>query len=419
MGKKNDLTPVKGEPLESIDPEATEEVKLDSDEDTAKAESKAKAPESKTAAADKLADKATDKANDSKDDKEKTKDDKADKDKATAVTKDKESDTKAAAEKATTEEVKASDKTSDKESKPKEKEEAAVASEKSQKAELNEEDAPPMPKRPVDPVQQLKDELLLAFPDADAKLVTTVLVASQGNLEHAFSALLYYFDPLNPADIPVPAPAALAGKAAGQAPAGLLAAGAKYGLLTEDEILARKLQQQFEEEDRQARQQRRSRRLQQQQPRQRLPREQYDYDDDSYDEIEQIKETFTQGFEEAKTTINGWMLGLSKKLEEFSQGDEPQDSRQQYQGPLFGALGGSAGNDTRTLKREGNRVQFDEDPVQITELHLPLIRMNNNEKMEKQPTTAAGAAAASAASDKKWQPLDANSDKFQVDLDED
>lgn len=419
MGKKSDLKQVKSEPLESIEPEATEEVKLDSDDDATKADSTTKAPEPKAATTDNVTDKSKDKANEAKSDKDKTAEDKDDKAKPAATTDDKESDKKSTTSDKTDKVTK--DEAADKDTKSTDKKEATPASEKPQSADKSDEDAPPMPKRPVDPVQQLKDELLLAFPDADAKLVTTVLVASQGNLEHAFSALLYYFDPLNPADIPVPAPATLTGAGAGQAPPGLLAAGAKYGLLTEDEILARKLQQQFEEEDRRARQQRRSKRLQQhqqqQQPRQRAPRdqEQYDNDDDSYDELEQIKETFTQGFEEAKTTINGWVLGFTKKIEELSQDRaEPDQSRQQYQGPLFGALGGSAGNDTRTLKRDGNRVQFDEDPVQITELQLPLIRMNNNDKVEKPATSPAA-----AASNKKWQPLDANSDKFQVDLDED
>lgn len=250
-----------------------------------------------------------------------------------------------------------------------------------------EEEGPPKPKRPVDPVERLKNELRLAFPEASDNLITSVLIASQGNLEYAFPALLHYFDPSTPVDIPatpVQGP-----------PRGTVAAGAKYPSLNEDEVLARQLQKQFEEEDKRAR---RERRRERQQPQQ----QQHGYDDDLVDEFEQIKETFTQGLEDAKSTINGWVLGLSKKFEELSGDEPPQQSK-----PLFGAFGGQDRPQHERPQRTQNRARFDDDPVTYSEQHLPLIRMNNNEDATKK------------AEPKKWQPLDANSDKFQVDLDDD
>lgn len=374
MTKKNDLKPVQGKPLDSIDDDKTEEVQLDSDADD-KAKDSLKEDTTKATETDK---------DDAKDTKETAKED------SKAESKDKDSKNKDSKDKDT--------KSDDKKDAKDAKDTKTSETDKKEAKDDDDEQAPPKPKRPVDPVEALKNELKLAFPDADNKLITTVLVASQGNLELAFSALLYWFDPLQQVDIPTgpaTAPAALATVAGGTA------AGAKYPLLTEDEILARKLQKQFEEEDRRRR--REGRRTRQGHP------QQQQHDDDSPDEFEQIKETFNQGIEEAKTTINGWMLGLTKKFEELL-GDQESPSQRQ-QGPLFGALGGLQAPNRRTHSR------FDEDPEIIGDSHLPLIRMDNNDK--DLPDLPRRKERAPAALAKKWEPLDANSDKFQVDSDDD
>jgi len=50
--------------------------------------------------------------------------------------------------------------------------------------------APPKPPRPLSPRRQAENTLKEAFPTVDAAVVRAVLVASDGNLERAFHALL-------------------------------------------------------------------------------------------------------------------------------------------------------------------------------------------------------------------------------------
>ena len=50
--------------------------------------------------------------------------------------------------------------------------------------------APPKPPRPLSPRQQSENTLTEAFPTIDGSVVKAVLVASNGNLERAFHALL-------------------------------------------------------------------------------------------------------------------------------------------------------------------------------------------------------------------------------------
>lgn len=71
--------------------------------------------------------------------------------------------------------------------------EAVAAARPSQAhAQWPEEDvqAPPKPARPSSPQAQAEHTLIEAFPSIDAKVVKAVLVASGGQLEPAFNALL-------------------------------------------------------------------------------------------------------------------------------------------------------------------------------------------------------------------------------------
>lgn len=52
------------------------------------------------------------------------------------------------------------------------------------------EAAPPKPPRPLSPRQQAENTLKEAFPTVDAAVIKAVLVASDGNVERAFHALL-------------------------------------------------------------------------------------------------------------------------------------------------------------------------------------------------------------------------------------
>lgn len=50
--------------------------------------------------------------------------------------------------------------------------------------------APPKPLRPLSPMQQNKVVLKEAFPSVDDNVIEAVLIASGGNIEPAFNALL-------------------------------------------------------------------------------------------------------------------------------------------------------------------------------------------------------------------------------------
>lgn len=261
------------------------------------------------------------------------------------------------------------------------------------------DDAPPPPPRPVSRVSQIKQDLKDAFPNIEDKLITAVLIASQGNADPAFNALLYISDPSFEAEIPEPAPSVPSKKVVNE----------PKNTLTDDELLARKLQHEFELEDKRRRahhhEHERRRRRQQSQPE----------DDDSVDEFGQIKESFSQGFEEARTTLNGWVSGFAKKLQEPKDGSGSQLQESQSQNPkLFGALGGSS------YTKQNKNNTFDEDPRIISnDLHSQINLKDNDEDEVTSPSLPErqGAQAGnekSAQSDsyidsnKKWQPL--NSD---------
>ncbi|QFZ30000.1 putative CUE domain-containing protein [Clavispora lusitaniae] len=276
-------------------------------------------------------------------------------------------------EKAKTDEKSKTDEESKTENEAKaEKAEAEAAESKPEEAE---EDAPPPPMRPLSPLSQIKKDLKDAFPSSEDRIIEAVLIASEGRVDPAFNALLYLSDPsfkpepLAPAPVPAPRPSTL----------------------TDDEKLARKLQKEFEKEDR-----RRSRK-------QRPPQPQNQ--DESSDEFESLKETFTQGYEEAKTTINSWVSGLSRKI--AGEEEQPKKPRTPRQKPkLFGALGGSSFNSNSP------NHNFDEDPeILASDFH-------NKATMDENPPQLP-----TRDRNQRWVPLNSdvpvNQDAFLVTDSED
>lgn len=278
--------------------------------------------------------------------------------------------------------------------------------------DVEDEAAPPQPPRPVDPITKITTELKDAFPGIDEKYITAVLIASQGEVDPAFNALLYISDPSFKPEIPVPS----LGTPKGPAPSSR-----KGTTLTDDELLARKLQKEFELED--ERRRRRDKRKHQKQHQQQQPA-----GDESGDDFDQIKETFTQGLEEARTTLNGWVSGIAKKFD--------SNPDQQKQNPkLFSALGGSSFNNDN--KRKTNR--FDEDPQILSNDFNNRISLTDNDNDKDLPhlpqragsnhskTTTTSAPQSDTPADtknpSKWQPLNsdvpANSDAFLVTDSED
>lgn len=260
-----------------------------------------------------------------------------------------------------------------KEEKTVEKKETGVEEKPSEKEKSSEETydeeapPPPPPPRPVSPVTQMKQELKGAFPNVEEKYITAALIASRGQIDPAFNALLYLSDPSVEPEIPI--------SAAPSAPA--------YDP-TDDEKLARKLQQEFEQEDRR----RRSKHLKEKRERERLRRIEQG-EDDSPDELDQIKETFTQSLEGARTTLNGWVSGIAKKFQdpnEESLGRYRSEEGGRYSHPdsgssqnkkLFGALGGSSYfSNTDRVNKKSN---FDDDPQLISNDFSSKIRMNDGD----------------------------------------
>lgn len=253
-----------------------------------------------------------------------------------------------------------------------------------QLAKTDEDDAPPPPARPLSPLAQAKKDLKEAFPQIEDKYVEAVLIASLGRVDPAFNALLFLLDPnFHPDKVAVPSPRP------------------QVSATADDELLARQLQKEFEREDRRRRAHHQGRRQKDLPP---AP------EDESPDEFEQIKETFTQGFEEAKTTINSWVTGLSKKFNQDEQ--QPQQTGRNQSPKLFGALGGSSfNNNTRNTK------SFDEDP------EILALDFRKNVKLDDAPPQLPKREEAKKLDEakkpqSKWQPLNSDvpvqSDAFLV-----
>lgn len=246
-----------------------------------------------------------------------------------------------------------------------------------------EEDAPAPPARPLSPVAQKKKELKDAFPTIEDKYIQAVLIASDGRMDSAFNALLFLLDPSFTPEIgqQTKAPAVPA-KAA----------------LTDDELLARQLQKEFDREERRLRLA--------QHPRQHRQQAPHVDGDESPDEFEQLKETFTQGFEEAKTTINSWVSGISRKFNQDEAGDARQGQKESPK--LFGALGGLSFNSNQSARNK----KFDEDPeILALDFHKNVdVRDDEPPRLPKR--------TAQPELESKWQPINSdvpvNSDAFLV-----
>jgi hypothetical protein len=251
-----------------------------------------------------------------------------------------------------------------------------------------EEEAPPAPPRPVSPVTSMKNNLKEAFPTIDDRVITGVLIASQGNLDTSFNALLYISDETieRPEIIlPVAEPPRPARPAAAVSSQGAHAS-------EDDEALARKLQIEFELEEKRRRRQRKE------EQRRRL---QVD-DDDSPDEFEQFKENFSKGVNEARTTLNSWDSGLAKKLDGQGSDDESSQRLKQQPPKLFGALGGSSAANSR---------RFDDDPEISHDFNSKVV-LNDNDKGPELPKRKTN----------DWQSSEnvpVNSDAFMVTDSED
>lgn len=235
---------------------------------------------------------------------------------------------------------------------------------------------PPQPPRPLSPFQQSQLTLTEAFPSVESKVVRAVLIASGGELDPAFNGLLSLTDPdykLDEAQVlrsnvnafppppPVPKGALRHSRQQPQQhpsryrapPTSLQNSNAKTLAATASAI--RNDSSQIEEDERLARllaeEERGPRRVRyadtgmgttyNSPDDHRRSGDRYrDYDDDDYnepsffnDDLPQLKESLTKGFNETKDKVNTWFGSLRKKMDL----DEPN---------MFGGLLGNKSRDS-------------------------------------------------------------------------
>lgn len=260
-----------------------------------------------------------------------------------------------------------------------------VPAESPQSKNLSDDEGPPRPARPASALSKMQADLHDAFPQVEEKYIKAFLVASEGRIDPAFNALLSLLDPNFKPDPIVPQ----------LEPVHLRDPDAP----TDDELLARQLQKEFnrEERRRQAANRERHRKL-----------ASADSDNESPDEIDQLKEQFTQGFEEARSTLNGWVSGLTKKFSDI----DGLNSNKKSSPKLFGALGGSSFNSSQ----EKRFNKFDEDPEILSLDFSKNVNLNDDKSpsLPKRPQKP---------QNERWQPLTSdvpvNPDAFLVtDLEE-
>ncbi|KAG7925745.1 hypothetical protein KL925_004155 [Ogataea polymorpha] len=193
--------------------------------------------------------------------------------------------------------------------------EPAVIAEKADQAS-SDAAPPPMPKRPVSAAERAIQDLKEAFPTVEEKYVKMALIASQGQLDPAFNALLFLSDPSS--DIPVPVMETkpkLPSKDSFE----------HRRQLESDEALARRLAREYEK--------RGSR------PKAAPPKPKkkpvWAAIEDGSDDEEDFVDSLAKNVEEARNTVGGWVSNLAKKIQ------KEVNTVQQGQGEnqLFNAFG--------------------------------------------------------------------------------
>lgn len=213
------------------------------------------------------------------------------------------------------------------------------------KPTTTEEVPPPKPPRPLSPQQQAENTLKEAFPSIDAAVVKAVLIASGGQVEPAFNALLGMTDPdavIEPT--PPPQPPRPSGNRIGSTPQSQLEA---------DEQYARQLAEHYSggapygPGGRRGGNPQRGQNLR--------PNELYDDENHSFmdDDLPVIKENLRKGFLETQTKVNGWITNLKKRLD----GEDTEDHDQQdgHSAPYRSRRSGDG-------RQSGDYNRYDADP---------------------------------------------------------
>ncbi|PGH06183.1 hypothetical protein GX51_02571 [Blastomyces parvus] len=224
------------------------------------------------------------------------------------------------------------------------------------------EGAPPKPPRPISPMQQAETTLKEAFPSIDAGVIKAVLVASDGNVERSFHALLGMSDPDAQAELPPMMPPRPPRK---DSPT--------QRQLEADEMYARQLAEHYSGASQRHRGPESAWDHEPHLPRPHRdtglkPNELYDDREHNFfdDDLPIIKENIRKGFLETQTKVNAWVQNFKKKLEGEDEEDEygnipPARPAQGY------AQGYGEPQTYRTrrsgeARRSGDRERYDADP---------------------------------------------------------
>ncbi|CCE62183.1 hypothetical protein TPHA_0C00260 [Tetrapisispora phaffii CBS 4417] len=224
------------------------------------------------------------------------------------------------------------------------------------KNDAEEDSAPPLPARKPTPelasevqdinplFRQLKD----AFPSIEDVYINTVLIASQGDMDKSFNAMLYLSDPK---DSGITVPSTPLSKSSTRKDN--RSAMSQY---EQDELLARQLSEKFNssktgrkyERDEQQRSDQRRRERQRRQNSQLTAaerREYYDEGDDSWSQflekdLPEIKDMANKQIQETAQKLNNWFGGVKKNLSNMS--DEYGNPDSYYDEDVRRTAGGNA-----------------------------------------------------------------------------
>jgi hypothetical protein len=186
-----------------------------------------------------------------------------------------------------------------------------------------EENPPPKPPRPISPQSQNQRTLEEAFPNVEAAVVRAVLVASRGELEPAFNALLSMSDP-SAVEVPPPQPPRPRGALESDAISADLLTSTPQSQLDADALYARQLQEHFAPQPHHNQRGLTGGRTQP--PPRRHPNDDSDeeyYNGDSdkdrpsffEEDLPVIKENLKKGFLETQTKVTGWFNDFKKRIE--------------------------------------------------------------------------------------------------------
>ncbi|KAI1195996.1 hypothetical protein F5X97DRAFT_306500 [Nemania serpens] len=220
-------------------------------------------------------------------------------------------------------------------------------------------DLPPtQPPRPVTTQQKNEQILREAFPSIDASIIRAVLIASSGQIDPAFNALLGMSDPDAVQNDPPrdAAPPPKPPRPTNRAPLSQLEA---------DELYARQLAEHYDNVG--AYEERTTNRGPAGQYRRQAtglkPNEMYDREPNFIDdELPVITENIRKGFLETQTKVNSWFTNLKKKID--GEYDEDEDETQPSKHRPHGGPGRRSGEGSR---QSTDYHRYDADPQVLSD----------------------------------------------------